>query len=303
MSEHPLLQCRNLSKSFGPLKVLDGVSLSVFPGDIFGFLGPNGAGKSTTIRIIADLIRPDEGSVSIHGFDVSQDKIMALKNTGMLIEKPAFYPHLSARRNLKMICDLFPDIPLTEIDRVLHLVDLDSAADRKVRHFSQGMKQRLGIAQALMGRPDLIVLDEPTNGLDPVSMRDIRNLMKRFRDEGHSILLSSHLLYEVERTCNRMAIINAGHVVREGKVEDLLSGSTIFRTEFVAENSELLQSFLTHHFDAESIQATATGFLVKVPQGDIPGLAEAAVKEGVRLRSIIPRSTLEDYFIETLELS
>ena len=295
------LECLSLEKSFGPQKVLDKVSFSVEHGDIYGFLGPNGAGKSTTIRIIADLIRADAGSVHIDGIAVAKKKVEALSSVGMLIEKPSFYPHLSGETNLRLLTRLMPEIEHSEIDRVLKIVDLSSAALKKVKFYSQGMKQRLGIAQAMMGHPSLIILDEPLNGLDPVSMRDMRDLIFRLRDEGKTIFLSSHLLYEVERSCNRMCIIRRGTVIREGAVRELLYDVPEYWVEFSALNSADLEQAARAHFDADRIRPGLHGLLIKMKQEQIPDFINTCVSGNIRLRAASPLSTLEDYFLSIME--
>lgn len=296
-----ILECKNISKSFGNFQVLKHVNFQVAEGDIYGFLGPNGAGKSTCIRIISDLLKADEGTVEIHGYRVDKNKEKALASTGMLIEKPAFYNHLSAERNLKILVDLLPDCSYKDIGRVLKFVDLEETAGRKVKHYSQGMKQRLGIAQALMGNPRLIILDEPINGLDPLSMKELRELFVRLRNEGLTILMSSHLLYEVERSCNRMCIINKGEIIQEGGVKALMYHSSVSKIEFVSDNHSGLKSILDAHFDSSLIETGEKGWVVKMKQSDILDMSEILRKNGIQLTYIIPRTNLEDYFIESVE--
>src|SRR5438093_918349 len=214
------VEARGLVKRYGELVAVDHVDLTVERGDVFGYLGPNGAGKTTSLRMLLGLIRPSEGRAELFGRDPLLHGAKALDGVAGFVEGPAFYPYLSARRNLELLAD-YDDGPRARIDEVLELVELrDRAADR-VGGYSHGMKQRLGIAASLLRAPRLLLLDEPTTGLDPAGMRDMRELVRRLAGEGITILLSSHLLYEVEELCNRVAIVRRGRVVYEGSLAEL----------------------------------------------------------------------------------
>ena len=224
MTDAPPVIARGLVKRYGELVAVDHVDLTVERGDVFGYLGPNGAGKTTSLRMLLGLIRPSEGRAELFGRDPLVHGANALDGVAGFVEGPAFYPYLSARRNLELLAD-YDDGPRSRIDEVLDLVELrDRAADR-VGGYSHGMKQRLGIAASLLRAPRLLLLDEPTTGLDPAGMRDMRRLVRRLASEGITILLSSHLLYEVEELCNRVAIVRRGRVVYEGSLAELKAGA------------------------------------------------------------------------------
>ena len=217
------VETRGLVKRYGEIVAVDHVGLLVEPGDVFGYLGPNGAGKTTSLRMLLGLIRPTAGSASLFGRDPLVEGARALDGVSGFVEGPRFYPYLSGRKNLRMLADYDEPSSRSRIDEVLELVDLrDRAADR-VGGYSHGMRQRLGIAASLLRRPRLLLLDEPTTGLDPAGMRDMRDLVRRLAGEGITILLSSHLLAEVEELCNRVAIIRKGSVIYQGELRDLLA--------------------------------------------------------------------------------
>jgi ABC-2 type transport system ATP-binding protein len=222
-STSPVVATHALGKRYGRRTVVDDVSITVERGDVYGFLGPNGAGKSTTLRMLLGLIRPTSGRVAIFGRPPSDRAVLA--KVGAIVESPALYGYLTGRENLRMLADLSGRCPPARIDEVLDRVDLRDRASDPVRIYSHGMKQRLAIAAALLPRPELIILDEPTNGLDPMGIRAMRHLIRGLAaDDGLTIVLSSHLLVEVEQVCNRGAIIVAGRKRWEGDVASLLAG-------------------------------------------------------------------------------
>jgi ABC-2 type transport system ATP-binding protein len=220
VTEAPPVVARGLVKRYGELVAVDHVDLTVEHGDVFGYLGPNGAGKTTSLRMLLGLIRPSEGRAELFGRDPLVRGAKALDGVAGFVEGPAFYPYLSARRNLELL-SVYDDGPRSRIDEVLDLVELRDRARDRVGGYSHGMKQRLGIAASLLRAPRLLLLDEPTTGLDPAGMRDMRQLVRRLAAEGITILLSSHLLYEVEDLCNRVAIVRRGRVVYEGSLAEL----------------------------------------------------------------------------------
>lgn len=225
MSAENVLQTEELKKHFGPVKAVEDVSLSVKRGEIFGFVGPNGAGKTTTISMILALTHPTSGEVEIFGQRVTPGQHQVLRRVGMMVGSPALLLPFSARQNLRCLARLYPDIPAQRVDEVLELVGLKDVAHRQARKFSTGMKQRLGLALALLNKPDLLILDEPTNGMDPAGMHEIRALLRSLADQGATIFFSSHLLHEVELLCDRVAVIQRGKVIAQGAVGDLLSGT------------------------------------------------------------------------------
>ena len=212
---------RGLTKRYGDLVAVDDVYLTVEAGDVFGYLGPNGAGKTTSLRMLLGLIRPSAGSIELFGRDPLDHGARSLDGVAGFVEAPAFYPYLSGRRNLRMLADYDQPRTRDQIEEVLDLVELRDRGDDRVGGYSHGMKQRLGIAASLLRSPRLLLLDEPTTGLDPAGMRDMRLLVRRLSGEGITVLLSSHLLAEVEELCNRVAIIRKGRIVYEGALAEL----------------------------------------------------------------------------------
>jgi ABC-2 type transport system ATP-binding protein len=221
VTDAPPVAARRLVKRYGDLVAVDHVDLTVERGDVFGYLGPNGAGKTTSLRMLLGLIRPTEGSVQLFGRDPLRVGARALDGVAGFVEGPAFYPYLSARRNLELLADYDDGGARGRMDEVLEIVELSDRQKDRVGGYSHGMKQRLGIAASLLRRPRLLLLDEPTTGLDPAGMRDMRELVRRLAGEGITILLSSHLLNEVEELCNRVAIVRRGRIVYEGSLADL----------------------------------------------------------------------------------
>jgi ABC-2 type transport system ATP-binding protein len=223
VTQGPPVETRGLGKRYGEIVAVDHVDLTVEKGDVYGYLGPNGAGKTTSLRIMLGLIRPTEGSARLFGLDPLVAGAKALDGVAGFVEAPRFYPYMSGRRNLRMLADYDEPVSRARIEEVLELVELRDRAKDRVGGYSHGMRQRLGIAASLLREPRLLLLDEPTTGLDPAGMRDMRALVRRLAGEGMTILLSSHLLYEVEELCNRVAIIRRGSIVYQGVLHDLLA--------------------------------------------------------------------------------
>jgi ABC-2 type transport system ATP-binding protein len=210
-----------LTKKYGDFTAVDHLTLEVKRGEIFGFLGPNGAGKTTTMRMLLGLVRPTAGTAHILSMDVSRQLAEILARTGSIIENPTFYPYLSGYANLQVVARLTSS-PESRIAEVLDLVDLTGDAKRKFKKYSLGMKQRLAVGASLLNNPDLLILDEPANGLDPAGIVEMRNLMRNLKESGHSVFISSHVLHEIEQMCDRIAILNHGKVVVQGSVAGLL---------------------------------------------------------------------------------
>ena len=251
VSPHPqprsyesVLRTKNLTKHFKQRTAVDALSLDVRRGEIYGFLGPNGAGKTTTIRMVLGLITPTSGSVEILGQDASVQRATVLPHVGALIEQPALYHYLSGRRNLRVFADILGGVSNTRIDEILALVELKERQRDKVQTYSLGMKQRLGIAVALLHDPDLLILDEPTNGLDPAGIAEMRDFLHRLSAAGKTVFISSHLLSEVQQICSRVAIINFGKLITETTIADLTSrdGTFMVKVEHAAEALTLIQS-------------------------------------------------------------
>uniref|UniRef100_A0A7V2ZKU2 ABC transporter ATP-binding protein n=1 Tax=Ignavibacterium album TaxID=591197 RepID=A0A7V2ZKU2_9BACT len=295
-----VIEIKNLSKSFKNLKAVDNLNINVFRGDVFGFLGPNGAGKSTTIRMLLSLIKPDKGSIKIFGKDLFKERLSILSNVGAIVEKPDFYGYLPAFKNLEILGKISGHrISRKKIMEVLELVGLAERYKSKVKTFSHGMKQRLGIAQALLHDPDLIILDEPTTGLDPMGMKEIRDLIIHLsRDLKKTVFLSSHILYEVEQVANRMIIINKGTSRVEGKVKDLLNATNLSVT-FEVNDSEKAKRILieTQWIDKlKNISGQKLEF--NIGNNDVASLNKYFVENDIEVYSIIPARSLEEYFLK-----
>ena len=301
--EKELVRVSGLSKSFKGFKALDNVSFSVFKNDVFGFLGPNGAGKSTSLRCILSLIKPDSGSVEIFGKPLNKNRSEILKNIGSIIEKPDFYTYLSAKKNLELIARVSgKNVSRSEILDIIDFVGLNGRESSKFKTFSHGMKQRLGIAQALMHNPELIILDEPTTGLDPQGIIDIRNLiLKLSQQQGKTVILSSHQLSEIELIANRMVIINRGKTVIEGKVSELLNNEEML-VKIQVDNPKKCLEIIKASFDQIS-EAKAINEEVEMVMNPklIPEINQLITKNDIRVFAIEQKKKLEDYFIKTIQ--
>lgn len=294
-----IIEIENLTKRFKNIIAVNNLNLNVFRGDVFGFLGPNGAGKSTTIRILLTLIKPDSGSIKIFGKDLFKERLTILKNIGSIVEKPDFYPYLTAYKNLEILGRISGfQVDRNTIMKILEIVGLDSRYNSKVKTFSHGMKQRLGIAQALLHNPDLIILDEPTNGLDPMGMKEIRDLIIQLsKDFNKTILLSSHLLNEVEMVANRMIIIYKGTTKVEGEVKELLNSNKL-KVKFEVDNWENVNNILSISiWNKKIVNRNRNTFEFEIDSVEIPLLNKFLVDNDVRVNSIIPKRSLEEYFL------
>ena len=301
--EKELVNVSGLSKSFKGFKALDNVSFRVFKNDVFGFLGPNGAGKSTSLRCMLSLIKPDSGSVDIFGKPLNKNRSEILKNIGSIIEKPDFYTYLSAKKNLELIARVSgKNVSRSEILDIIDFVGLNGRESSKFKTFSHGMKQRLGIAQALMHNPELIILDEPTTGLDPQGIIDIRNLiLKLSQQQGKTVILSSHQLSEIELIANRMVIINKGKTVIEGKVSELLNNEEML-VKIQVDNPKKCLEIVKASFNQIS-EAKAMEEEVEMVMNPklIPEINELITKNNIRVFAIEQKKKLEDYFIKTIQ--
>lgn len=293
------IELRGLRKTYGTFTAVDGIDLTVRSGDIYGFLGPNGAGKSTTIRMMLSLITPTAGSVRLFGQDLRTDREAVLRRIGAIVERPDFYNYRTARANLVMLGRLSGvDVSRRRIDHILGIVGLADRADRKVRTFSHGMKQRLGIAQALLHDPDLIVLDEPTTGLDPQGMKDMRDLILSLAHDHHkTVFLSSHILPEVELTASRMVIINRGRTVVEGAVQDLLQAGDVKVTIGTTDVAGAVAALRRSRFAAVDIQEADGAFVMMLDRDAIADVVRTCCEAGVDITSVVPVRSLEAYFL------
>ncbi|HEY8491279.1 MAG TPA: ABC transporter ATP-binding protein [Dehalococcoidia bacterium] len=295
----PVLRLRGLTKQFGAITAVRGLDLDLYPGEVFGFLGPNGAGKSTTIGMILGLIRPTAGTVEAFGLDLSRHRWEVLRRVGAVVETPAFYGHLSGRDNLRAIALAVGGVPERRIDELLELVGLADRARDKFKTYSLGMKQRLGIASTLLADPQLVLLDEPTNGLDPAGQREVRELIPRLAAEGRTVLLASHLLYEVQQVCQRVAILQRGELVAAGRVEELLRQGRRLEVEVRPEELDRAQEILSRLPGVESVERRDGRLLL----GAAPELGRtvnlALAREGIFANQLrLVENTLEEYFLQ-----
>lgn len=298
MDENTVLKIENLEKSFKKFKAVDGLSINVNKGDIYGFLGPNGAGKSTTIRIILSLLTQDKGEVYFFGQKLSNSSRNLFSRIGALVEKPDFYLYLSAFSNLKYFSELYGNkYSKSKLYETLEMVGLRGRENDKVKTYSLGMKQRLGLAQALIHDPELIILDEPTNGLDPQGMREVRNLLTDLAvNKGKTIFLSSHILKEVESMATSMAIINKGKTIKQGKVQDLLQNAN---THIYIETNELPTDFSfnqNENFNIVSIENNKIE--LEANKNVIPKIIDSLRSKNIDIFSINSVNSLEEYFIQ-----
>ena len=294
------LEITALTKRFGQLVAVDNLSLSADPGEVVGLLGPNGSGKSTTLNMIMGFVRPSAGSISIDGHDLALDRLRALASVGGLVEGSAFYPYLSGRKNLALIARI-RGLPSGSVEEALGLVDLRQVADREFGGYSTGMRQRLGVAGALLHDPRLVVLDEPTSGLDPAGTREMRQLIPRIASEGHTVVLASHLLVEVEQVCQRVAILKAGSVNAEGAVADLLRGDGVLRVRVSASDMPRAQEVLAGHPAVRSVKSTAEEISIETA-ADGAKINQLLAGAGIYASEIVRVSrSLESVFLELTE--
>lgn len=299
MQISPIIEINSLTKTFGSLKAVDQLSLTVNKGDIYGFLGPNGAGKSTTIRMLLSLIKPSSGTINIFGTSLLENRREILKKVGAIVEKPDFYLYLTAEKNLELLGKISgADISKKSIHGILDTVGLLDRAQSKVKTFSYGMKQRLGLAQALLHNPDLIILDEPTNGLDPVGVKEIRELILNLsKDHNKTIFLSSHTLPEVELIATRMAIINKGSTIVEGNVKELLN-SGLLKATFTVDNPILAhESLRNSQFSQSEITVSNNSITIETEQYLIPHINVLLVQHSIQVEDISSTRSLEEYFL------
>ena len=300
-SDRPV-EARGLVKRYGPITAVDDVDLTVEPGDVYGFLGPNGAGKTTTLRILLGLIRPDSGEARLFGRDPQHELPEALDGVAGFVETPYFYPYLSGRKNLELLAAFDRDGGRARIDQLLQLVDLSGRADDRVGGYSQGMRQRLGVASSLVRDPRLLLLDEPTNGLDPGGMRDMRRLVGRLSGEGITVLLSSHLLAEVEELCNRVAIIRTGRIVYEGMLADLRASAGTNRYRLRTTDSRLARQTLLEHSDARDVSPDGDELTFSAAEEEVAAISRTLVGAGLGITALVPeQQSLESFFFELTE--
>jgi ABC-2 type transport system ATP-binding protein len=288
-----LVETKDLTKRYGQRRAVDNVALRVRQGEVYGFLGPNGAGKTTTLRILLGLVRPTSGTVRVLGAEPGSPESLA--RTGMLVESPAFYPYLSGRDNLRAFAR-YSGALASQVAGVLDIVDLTSRAGDRAATYSLGMKQRLGVAAALLKDPELLILDEPTNGLDPAGMADMRARVHRLGSEGRTVLLSSHLLGEVQQVCDRVGVITGGRLPREGTVDELRGQGAL---RVVAEPLEQARAVAQRLLGPEHVSVRGDSLMLETDQDSSPRINRELVMADVSVRSLSwDERSLEQIFLE-----
>jgi ABC-2 type transport system ATP-binding protein len=291
------LQTEELTKRFGARTAVDRLSMRVERGDIYGFLGPNGAGKSTTLRMLLGLVRPTSGTIKFQARESGWDYIRARSRIGAIVETPAFYENFSGRRNLQLLASLSGRVQSKRVEEVLEIVDLRERARDPVKTYSYGMRQRLGIAQALLPTPELIILDEPTNGLDPQGIQQTRELIRRLREEFQlTVLLSSHLLTEIEQLCNRVGVIYEGRLLYEGAPDALVAPASRYKVR--VDNLSAAFDLLIKEPDV-TVSRNGDAFLhVDADAERIPSLNALLVAQGIKVYELSPaQESLEEAFL------
>lgn len=285
-----LLECQNLYKSFGKKQILKDVSFEIDEGDILAFIGPNGSGKTTTIKLILGLQSIDKGKVTINGFDVKKDFVKSIEKVGAIVENPDTYMYLTGWQNLKLTANLYKDVSDEKIKEIVKLVELEGRINDKVSKYSLGMRQRLGIARALINEPNVLILDEPTNGLDPEGIKDLRNLLKKLAKEGLGILISSHNLAELESFCNKVLIIDNGTIIETSEVKEFKNNGNKYT--FNVSN--------TKDLDIEGIYEVAKDkFSYNGEKEDIASIVKTLVKKNIDVYEVkMEELTLEEAFLK-----
>jgi ABC-2 type transport system ATP-binding protein len=299
-SDAPPVEVRGLVKKYGELTAVAGVDLTVQTGDVYGYLGPNGAGKTTSLRMLLGLIRPTAGTVRLFGRD-PQQTVHALQGVAGFVEAPTFYPYLNGRRNLELLAAYDGDGARARIGEALEVVELADRAKDRVGGYSHGMRQRLGIAAALLREPKLLLLDEPATGLDPAGMRDMRLLIRRLADQGMTVLLSSHLLAEVEELCNRVAIVRQGSIVYEGEIAALKRGAgTVYRLS--STDDEIAMKVCQAQAGIDELRVEHGQITFTSDEASVAALSQALIEAGALIRALAPTTvTLEDLFFSLTE--
>lgn len=297
---NPIIETKDLSKKFKDEEVVKNINIKVYPGDIYGFLGPNGAGKSTSIKIMLGLVAPTNGTVLINGYDVFKDREKAIEYVGAMVEAPSFYTYLSGYKNLLLYANIYNQ-PKERIEEVLEIVGLSMSKNKRVSKYSLGMKQRLAIARAFLNKPKIVILDEPTNGLDPQGVIEIRNLIRElaFREK-ITFILCSHILTEVQTLCNRLSIIYKGSVIAEGEVDKLLDSQ--FESYFIeTSEADRVKELLSNIPSLSDVVIGANEVKIKVAKGKFSEINSILVLNNVLVNSIKKHEiSLEDYFIKAI---
>lgn len=294
-----IIEIQDVTKRIKGKTIIDGISFDVYKGEVFGFLGPNGAGKTTTIRMIVGLMGISEGDIKIAGSSIKTDFEKAVRHIGAIVENPEMYKFLSGYDNLLHFARMSKGVTKEKIDEVVELVGLTSRIKDKVKTYSLGMRQRLGLAQCLLHDPDVLILDEPTNGLDPAGIREIRDHIRMLaRERNMAVIVSSHLLSEMEMMCDRIGIIQQGKLIDVQLVNDFVNGEEII-FEFEVDASERAKAVIQEALPQLQVQQTEVGILVSAVKEEVPLIVKHLVKEDILLYGIQEKhKTLEDRFLE-----
>lgn len=292
--ENVILKCEDLHKNIRSKEIIKGISFEIKEGEILGFIGPNGAGKTTTIKLLIGLQQLSKGTIHINGYDIQKDFAKAIQRVGSIVENPDLYMYMSGYNNLKLAANLYSDVDKARIDEVVKLVGLENRIKDKVSKYSLGMRQRLGIAQAILHRPNLLILDEPTNGLDPEGMKQVRDLIAKLaKQEKMAVMISSHNLTEIESVCNKICIVQNGQILEQNKLEDIKKeiskGEYKIEVDTIEKAKELL----------EGAEIEDNKIVVKTTRAEIPNIIEKLVKNHIKIYSVTENiASLEEAFLK-----
>lgn len=291
--EVEVLKCENLHKRIGTKEIVKGVSFDIKQGEILGFIGPNGAGKTTTIKLILGLQKSLKGSVKINGYDIEKNFEKAIEKVGTIVENPDLYMYLSGYDNLKLVANLYKGIDKNRIDEVVKVVGLENRIKDKVSKYSLGMRQRLGIAQAILHRPDLLILDEPTNGLDPEGMKQVRGLISKLaKEEKIAVLISSHNLSEIENVCNKICIIKNGQIVEKTGIEEIKKETEKGKYTIEVDSAEKVKELIECEIEDKNI-------IVEAERKEIPEIINKLIKNDIKIYSVTENKiSLEEAFLK-----
>lgn len=303
-SQAPVLSVRALTKHLSSRLILDNISFDVMPGEIFGFLGPNGSGKTTTIKVVLGLLSVEAGKVSICGYDVKTEFTRAMEYANGIIENPELYKYLTGRQNLMQFLRMYDGIPVSRIDEVTEIVGLTDRIDDKVGKYSLGMRQRLGLAQAMLNHPRLLILDEPTNGLDPAGIKELRDILKRLAHiENTAVFISSHQLAELDLMCDRVGIIDRGRLIAVKTMDEIRSLHSAGRSEYIIGTDDPARAaeLIIAAGNSATVNGNSVTVVAELDKGgkDLPDMLRELILEGVMVTSAEPiKRSLEDAFLE-----
>lgn len=298
-----VLEVKDIHKSLGGRKIIKGVTFEVKEGEIFGFLGANGAGKTTTIRMLVGLIKPDSGSITIMGHDIQKNLVKALRQVGAIVENPDLYKDLTGRENLKVFARMYGKVSKEKIEEVIDTIGLKERIDDKVKKYSLGMKQRLGLGQALLCSPKLLILDEPTNGLDPVGIYEFRNIVRKLaRENNTAVFISSHILAEIEQICDRVAFVQSGTISAVEELSNLTKEDTLDRISIVTHERDKCKKELTKLPFVHEIEERDRDILLTVDKDSLANIMEKILEKNIYIEGIQKtHDNLEERFMKMVE--